>query len=157
MNTRFPSSRTDCTSVTAVVVFHWAVPSCGLKPQTTPPVSTKTTNPGRAAMNPGRTPARVHTVSPVPGSTAITGPVESAAKMRVPSVARGEARGTSRGFSHREMGGKGALGGRIFVLAQEDATSKALRTVQRTGLSALFRSPIAIFQSVVELVLYSGR
>jgi hypothetical protein len=113
-----------------------------LSPQTTPPFSTKTRKPGLATGKPGFNPVRVHTMDPFAGSMARTDPVESAANTSVPSVARADESAASRGFSHRDLGGKGEFGGRIGSLAQAVARNTAARTAPRTCFDVVFGSPI---------------
>ena len=140
--TRFPSNRTDWTSLTRVVVFHRAVPSWAFIPQTTPLLSTKTRTDGRATTKPVSSLDRVQTVVPVTGSMPRIGPVESTAKTRLPSVARGAASGASRDFSHRDFGGNGEVGARIGGLAQANERNKPARIVRRTLFDVVLNSPI---------------
>jgi hypothetical protein len=73
-------------------------------------------------------------------------PVESEANTRVPSVERGAMSGTSRGFSHLDLGGNGEPRGRRRGLAQAAERNKAARIVHRTLFEVVLNSPVNAYE-----------
>jgi hypothetical protein len=57
-------------------------------------------------------------------------------------VAKGAASGRSRGFSQRDLGGKGDVGGRMCGFAQPNERKRAARIVRWTLFDGVGNSPI---------------